>query len=92
MVCHTAVLYEQLKKWKEGDFKQMRLPDSDMDAIAEVFRKKYLDAAKDERKRPLLMTRAVLETLYGGGFHPGVELTWPMRHNLIYAENARSVR
>jgi len=28
-----------------------------------------------------------LETLYGGGFHPGVELTWPMRHNLIYAEN-----
>lgn len=83
------LLYEQLKKWKEGDFKPIRLPASalDMDAIGEVFRKKYLDAAKDESKRPLLMTRAVLETLYGGGFHPGVELTWPMRHDLIYAEN-----
>jgi hypothetical protein len=83
------LLYEQLKKWKDGDFKPMRLPASalDMDAIGEVFRKKYLDAAKDESKRPLLMTRAVLETLYGGGFHPGVELTWPMRHDLIYAEN-----
>jgi hypothetical protein len=33
------------------------------------------------------MTRAVLETLYGGGFHPGVELTWPMRHNQMYCEN-----
>jgi len=81
------LLYEQLKKWMEGDFKPMRLPSSDIDAIGEVFRKQYLDAAKDERKKPLLMTRAVLETLYGGGFHPGVELTWPMRHDLIYAEN-----
>jgi hypothetical protein len=82
------LLYKQLEKWKDGEFKQMRLSVSgDMDAIGEVFRKKYLDAAKDERKRPLLMTRAVLETLYGGGFHPGVELTWPMRHDLIYAEN-----
>ena len=81
------LLYDQLKKWKDGDFKPMRLPDSNIDAIAEVFRRKYLDAAKDERKKPLLMTRAVLETLYGGGFHPGVELTWPMRHNLMYAVN-----
>jgi len=84
------LLYEQLEKWKDGEFKQTRLPVSgelNMDAIGEVFRQKYLDAAKDERKRPLLMTRAILETLYGGGFHPGVELTWPMRHNLIYAEN-----
>ena len=81
------LLYDQLKKWKDGDFKPMRLPDSNIDAIGEVFRRKYLDAAKDERKKPLLMTRAVLETLYGGGFHPGVELTWPMRHNLIYAVN-----
>lgn len=83
------LLYEQLKKWKDGDFKPMRLPDSDIDAIGEVFRRKFLDAAKDESKKPLLMTRAVLETLYGGGFHPGVELTWPMRHNLIYAVNVQ---
>ena len=32
------------------------------------------------------MTRAVLETLYGGGFHPGVELA-AVRHNKIYAQN-----
>lgn len=81
------LLYEQLKRWKEGDFQPMRLPSGNIDEIGEVFRKQFLKTAKDERKRPLLMTRAVLETLYGGGFHPGVEITWPMRHNLIYAEN-----
>lgn len=81
------LLYEQLKNWKDGKFKPLAGDPPDMDALAELFRKEYLEADKDESKRPLLMTRAVLETMYGGGFHPGVELTWPMRHNLIYAEN-----
>ncbi len=86
------VLYMQFQKWAAGKFKtiDMKAPDNlSMDDIARLFQQAFARAAKDESKKPLLMTRAVLETLYGGGFHPGVELTWPMRHNLMYAENER---
>lgn len=82
------MLYKELEHWKDGKFET---PDGfdfkDMNEMGAFYRKRMVDTAKDETKRPLLMTRAVLETLYGGGFHPGVELTWPMRHSLIYAEN-----
>ncbi|MES2017346.1 MAG: LodA/GoxA family CTQ-dependent oxidase [Pseudomonadota bacterium] len=82
------LLYEELKKWRDGLCKSIDgQPFHNMDELGAYFRTVYLDAARDPAKKPLLMTRAVLETLYGGGFHPGVELTWPMRHNLIYAEN-----
>jgi hypothetical protein len=91
------ILYEQLRKWKDGQFKT--IPPADlpketlehptMDLIAKYYQAQYQRAAMDPLKKPLLMTRAVLETLYGGGFHPGVELTWPMRHAQIYRENAR---
>jgi hypothetical protein len=84
------VLYEALKQWRDGNFAAVEELDFDnIDALGAYFRAKFLEAAKDSSKRPLLMTRAVLETLYGGGFHPGVELTWPMRHNLLYAENSQ---
>jgi hypothetical protein len=84
------ILYEQLENWKNGKFKHIEPKDTPwdtMDQIGESYRQQYLKAAADPKKKPLLMFRAVMETLYGGGFHPGVELTWPMRHNLIYAEN-----
>lgn len=85
------MLYDQMEQWSKGNF---TTPETlkvahpqDMIALGEYYRQDFVDAAKDPRKAPLLMTRAVLETLYGGGFHPGVELTWPMRHNQMYAEN-----
>ena len=84
------ILYDQLRKWKDGNFKTIEsttMPLNTMDEIGEYYRQQYLKAFEDPAKKPLLMFRAVMETLYGGGFHPGVELTWPMRHNLIYAEN-----
>lgn len=82
------LLYEQLRQWRDGEFTS--IPGhcfANMDQLGAYFRDVYQTAAQAPQKKPLLMTRAVLETLYGGGFHPGVELTWPMRHNLIYAEN-----
>jgi hypothetical protein len=82
------MLYKELENWKDGKFSTPSTFDfKDMDEMGAFYRKRMVDTAKNEKKRPLLMTRAVLETLYGGGFHPGVELTWPMRHNQIYAEN-----
>lgn len=82
------LLYDQLRLWKEGNFETIEGQFNNIDELGEYYRQKFLAAANDASKKPLLMTRAVMETLYGGGFHPGVELTWPMRHNLIYAQNS----
>ncbi len=81
------ILYKELTKWRNGDFKSLEGDFSSMKALGKHYQNQYLEAAKDDSKSALLMTRAVLETLYGGGFHPGVELTWPMRHSQMYAEN-----
>lgn len=82
------ILYEELKKWRDGNFESLSGEYTSMDALGMYYQSQYLEAAKDPSKSALLMTRAVLETLYGGGFHPGVELTWPMRHAQMYAENS----
>lgn len=82
------MIYTALEQWKNGKFYTPTHFDFEtMDQMGEHYQKTIAKAEADETKKPLLMTRAVLETLYGGGFHPGVELTWPMRHNIIYAEN-----
>lgn len=83
------LLYKQLERWRDGDFETPPGLDArTIDELGAYYQRVFLEAADDPSKCPLLMTRAVLETLYGGGFHPGVELTWPMRHNEIYAENS----
>ncbi len=83
------ILYKQLENWKNGRFyTPPEFKFEDINEMGAFYQQLYMKSAQDEKRRPLLMTRAVLETLYGGGFHPGVELTWPMRHNLIYAENS----
>ena len=84
------ILYNELRKWRDGNFTSLEGDFSTMDALGKYYQQQYLDAANDPSKSALLMTRAVLETLYGGGFHPGVELTWPMRHAQMYAENSLS--
>ncbi len=96
------MLYDQLKQWSEGNFttpeslstfmakdpyKNDHYKQNPMIVLGEYYRGQFVDAANSPAKAPLLMTRAVLETLYGGGFHPGVELTWPMRHKQMYCEN-----
>ena len=82
------ILYQQLKKWRDGNFTSLNSNATTMGELGVHYQNIYLEASRDPSKSPLLMTRAVLETLYGGGFHPGVELTWPMRHRQMYAENS----
>ncbi|MFK7749665.1 MAG: LodA/GoxA family CTQ-dependent oxidase [Kordia sp.] len=87
------MIYEQLKQWRDGHFYTPESFDfKDMNEMGAFYREQFQKSANDEKRKPLLMTRAVLETLYGGGFHPGVELTWPMRHNNIYSENRETYR
>lgn len=93
------MLYDQMEQWSLGNFttpddlthfmdEKKHTKENPMITLGEYYRKDFVDASHDPAKAPLLMTRAVLETLYGGGFHPGVELTWPMRHKQIYSENS----
>lgn len=87
------MIYEQLRQWRDGNFYSPPSFDfKDMDEMGVFYRDLFLKSASDEKRKPLLMTRAVLETLYGGGFHPGVELTWPMRHNQLYSENTETYK
>ncbi|HXJ80038.1 MAG TPA: LodA/GoxA family CTQ-dependent oxidase [Candidatus Methylomirabilis sp.] len=64
----TQTLYGWLKRWAEGDFvpgERRRPPQrlSDLPLAAQ----------------PGALDRTPLEDCLGGPFHPGIELTWPMR-------------
>lgn len=78
------ILYSELQRWRDGHFTTLEGDYADMDALGRFYQSQFAEAAQDPTKAPMLMTRAVLETLYGGGFHPGVELTWPFRHKQFY--------
>jgi hypothetical protein len=69
--------YEMLRQWSRGNFtdkgwrKAIHLPPRPLDdyPIAE---------------RPAALDRGALEPLLGGAFHPGIEVTWPMRQPRLY--------
>ncbi len=63
----TTTQHEQLKRWAAGDFVpgERRAPRR-LDEIPLA-------------EQPAALDRAPLEGCLGGPFHPGIELTWPMR-------------
>ena len=76
---HVALSMTQLRTlqlWAEGRFV------ADYDPGAEPPR--TLDAVPLAR-RPEMLDRAALEFCLADAFHPGCELTWPMRHSTLYA-------
>ncbi len=68
--------YGILKQWAEGNF----VNDFENEEIDGVESVDDLDVAL----HPDALTRAALEPCSGGAFHPGVELTWPMRQSALY--------
>jgi L-lysine epsilon oxidase-like protein len=75
----TPTQYEWLKRWAEGDFDndpshRDRPPTLD----------KYPIAAQ-----PHALDEANLESCLGGPFHPGIELTWPLRVASMWKEPYR---
>jgi hypothetical protein len=69
--------YDVLKKWAAGEF------------VDDMGPRPWRDEAPEFDKIPLseqpeALTRAALEMCSGGAFHPGVELTWPLRHAQLY--------
>lgn len=68
--------YWVLKQWAAGNFVN-DFDDEEIDGAESV---DELDLAL----QPDALTRAALEPCSGGAFHPGVELTWPMRQKALY--------
>ena len=71
----SKTVYSYLQKWEQGDF------DGDYDAGTR--RPASIDDV-DVREQPETLDRAALHFCIGGPFHPGCEMTWPMRNGLMY--------
>ena len=72
----TNTLYKFLGQWMAGNF----IADYDPEA--------KLPASLDDvdlAQRPATLDRAALHWCMGGPFHPGCEITWPMRHSSMYS-------
>lgn len=72
----TTSQYKILTAWANGDFAN-DLDDAAADSV------KQLDDMPLSL-RPEALTRAALDACSGGAFHPGVEITWPIRHAELY--------
>ncbi len=64
----TLTQYERLERWAAGDFVpgERRRPPAGVEELPLA-------------EQPAALDRAPLEDCLGGPFHPGIELTWPMR-------------
>lgn len=79
-VAITQTQQRILQLWVEGKF------ESDWDENAVVPR--ALDKVK-LAEQPEMLDRAALEFCLADAFHPGCEMTWPMRHSSMYMEPFR---
>lgn len=71
----TDTLYGYLKQWVAGDFVSDYDPDRSIPTS-------LADVALD--LQPATLDRAALHFCMGGPFHPGCEMTWPMRQAQMY--------
>jgi hypothetical protein len=76
----TPLQYEFLKQWAEGAF----VSDYDPTYVAPTSIDQVPLAAQ-----PMALTKAALENCIGGPFHPGCEMTWPLRQPIMYASPFR---
>lgn len=72
----TPTQYAVLDLWAQGRFVN-DYQDEQLDAYAS------LDELPLELQ-PEALTRAALDACSGGAFHPGVEITWPIRHPELF--------
>ncbi|MGK7923699.1 MAG: LodA/GoxA family CTQ-dependent oxidase [Spirulina sp.] len=64
-----------LQRWAKGDFIEDWNPDTSLPSCLE-------DVPLPEQ--PAMLDRASLEFCLADAFHPGCEMTWPMRHATLY--------
>jgi L-Lysine epsilon oxidase N-terminal/L-lysine epsilon oxidase C-terminal domain len=71
----TETQYEWLRRWAEGDFETGERHEAPK-SLSDV----------PLAQQPSVLDRAPLEDCLGGPFHPGIELTWPMRVPIMWRE------
>ncbi len=76
----TPTQYRVLELWAAGEFEN-DYEDAQADAISSL-------GDIPVELRPEALTRAALDACSGGAFHPGVEITWPIRHVALYRGRA----
>jgi len=74
----TQTLYNYLQQWAQGQFIADYDPDATANAIARVE-----DCPLDEQ--PAMLDKSAMVFCLGGPFHPGCEMTWPMRRPSMYS-------
>ena len=74
----TKLQYDMLRQWSEGDFvaDYDPAPPKPFDELSPAEQAAALD-------------KAALDNTIGGPFHPGCEMTWPMRQAIMYAKPFR---
>ncbi|MBV9851967.1 MAG: LodA/GoxA family CTQ-dependent oxidase, partial [Armatimonadetes bacterium] len=77
MIALTPTQYARLRQWAHGDFAADWNPDAppppqDIGGVPLA-------------DRPHALDKAALHFCMGGPFHPGCEMTWPMRHAILYS-------
>ncbi|HWT07157.1 MAG TPA: LodA/GoxA family CTQ-dependent oxidase, partial [Xanthomonadales bacterium] len=76
----TATKYKLFQRWSEGDFNDDL---NESDGHVARFEELPLEA------QPSTLDMAALHWCMGGPFHPGCEMTWPMRQITMYREAFR---
>lgn len=93
-----------METWVAGDFVEGAIAEVDASTEPELTQDRYLEittglnpndlpddplSALDVKDQPAMLDKANLHFCLADAFHPGCELTWPMRHNSLYASPFR---
>lgn len=77
MIALTPTQYARLRQWAHGDFVADWKPDAPAPPQG-------IDGVP-LADRPHTLDKAALHFCMGGPFHPGCEMTWPMRRAVLYS-------
>ncbi|MBE9070833.1 LodA/GoxA family CTQ-dependent oxidase, partial [Leptolyngbya cf. ectocarpi LEGE 11479] len=87
-LCLTNTQLMMLEKWVEGDFTDdLELPEDDSTHVDISTLYHHTHSTLEQyptAEQPLELDRAAMHFCLGGAFHPGCEMTWPMRHATMY--------
>jgi len=76
----TATQWQRLRKWADGDFS---------DDLSESVKTPRSISDVPLAEQPATLDRAALDFCLADAFHPGCEVTWPIRHLTMYASSFR---
>jgi hypothetical protein len=78
----TTTQLAMLERWADGEFIADYDPDAGLEANQDI-----ADVPLEEQ--PAMLDQAALAFCLADAFHPGCEMTWPVRHASMYSEPYR---